>query len=407
MAVLFAPYGELLRPRSHWQLFSAGLIGRIPSALLGFSTLLLVQSTTGSFALGGLVSGTIVAANAAVGPYIGHLADRHGQRRILRVLAPINFLAIIAVLIFAMSGLGSGLLVAVAALAGGSQASIGSFTRARWSHIFGESPPLRTAFAMESMLDDCVWIVGPAIAAFLSVVVDPSIGLIVAAATGFIGALLLAAQRATDTPAQHAESYRRHFNPFHSLTVMVVLLSGLAVGLSFGVNDLSAIAIAKEDDVPQFAGFILGVFSVGSLIGGVVFGIMRDRWFHYRLFVVVCAYLALTWLPLAFAPNTLWIMILGPIAGTAAAPFIIATNRLIRSLAGDDVVTEALAWMSSAIVAGMAGGSFFGGVIVDALGARAGFATVTALMLVPLALAGVGALARKSRRVSALSPSPQ
>jgi MFS family permease len=388
-------------------MFSAGLIGRIPSAVLGFSTLLLVQSTTGSFALGGLVSGTIVAANATVGPYIGHLADRHGQRRLLRVLAPVNFLAIIAVLISAMSGVEPGLLVAVAAVAGGSQASIGSFTRARWSHIFGESPPLRTAFALESMLDDCVWIVGPAIAAFLSVVVDPSIGLIVAAATGLLGGLLLAAQRATDTPPQHAESRRRHFNPFHSLTVMVVLLSGLTVGLSFGVNDLSAIAITKEDGVPQFAGFILGVFSVGSLIGGVVFGLMRDRWSHYRLFAVVCAYLAVTWLPLAFAPNTLWFMILGPIAGTAASPFIIATNRLIRSLAGNDVVTEALAWMSSAIVAGMAGGSFFGGVIVDALGARAGFATVTALMLVPLALAGVGALARKSRRVSALSPSPQ
>lgn len=386
-------------------MFGAGLIGRIPSALLGFSTLLLVQSTTGSFALGGLVSGTIVAANALVGPYIGHLADRHGQLRILRALAPINFVAVIAVLICALSGVGPVVLVAVAAVAGGSQASIGSFTRARWSHIFGESQPLRTAFALESMLDDCVWIVGPAIAAILSVVVNPSIGLIVAAATGLTGALLLAAQRATDTPPQHAESHRQHFNPFRSVTVMVVLLSGLAVGLSFGVNDLSAIAITKEDGVPQLAGFILGVFSVGSLIGGVVFGVLRERWSHYRLVVVVCAYLAVTWLPLAFAPNTLWIMILGPIAGTAASPFIIATNRLIRSLAGDDVVTEALAWMSSAVVAGMAGGSFFGGVIVDAFGARAGFATVTVLMLVPLALtlAGVAALARNPRRFSALS----
>jgi MFS family permease len=403
---LLTPYAQLLRPRAHWSLVGAGLVARVPSAILGFSTLLLVQKTTGSFAVGGLVAGAVVLSRAIVGPVLGRIADRNGQRLILRWSAVVHIISVAALLVLAELTVSPVILVAVGIIAGGSLAPIGSFTRARWTHIYRGEPLLDTAFAMESILEDLVWIFGPAAAAFISATVNPGSGLVLSGLCGFVGSWLLSIQGFTDTPVPQVDTVHKKFNPLASGRIISILISGFVVGLAYGINDISAIAITREDGIPAFAGFIVGVFSIGSVIGGVVYGILANRSSPYRMFVGATIFMALTWLPLALAPNSFWVMGVGLIAGTAAAPFAIASNRAVEASTPPEVVTEALAWVVTTIVAGMAVGSLLGGFVIDSWGGRGGFLAVSILMTGPVIFALIGAAQKPARATQHVTSAP-
>lgn len=402
MRTLIRPYAEVLRPPSHGRIAAAGLLARMPAAILGFATLLLFQRTTDSFGLAGLVSGVIVATGAIVGPLLGNLADRHGQRRLLRWFGVTHLLTVLAMVAAAYIHLSLPLLVALAAVAGATVAPIGSFTRARWAHLYGERPELKVAFAIEAMADEMVWIIGPALAAFIATLIDPAAGLIASAVLGCAGSLLLSAQRSTDTPPRALEHPRHRFNPFRSLRLTAILVAGFAVGVSFGVDNVSAVAIAQQDRVPQLAGVILGIYSVGSIIGGFILGALPDRLGPYPLFIAVSLALAIGFAPLAFAPDTFWVMAIGFIAGATVTPYTVGANRAVESLVHRSVVTEALAWANTVILAGMAIGGPVGGLLVDAAGPRTGYLAVTLLCLLPLLIALGGLFSRRQEGVATL-----
>src|SRR5215210_3724495 len=61
----------------------AAFIGRLPLSMVGLGSVLLVQSETGSYGLGGAVAAAGAVATAVAGPVIGRLADTHAQRRVL------------------------------------------------------------------------------------------------------------------------------------------------------------------------------------------------------------------------------------------------------------------------------------------------------------------------------------
>ena len=64
-------------------LLLAGFAGRLPSAMVPLALLLMVQQTTGSYAVAGLASATHGIAMAVMSPVLGRLADRRGPRRVL------------------------------------------------------------------------------------------------------------------------------------------------------------------------------------------------------------------------------------------------------------------------------------------------------------------------------------
>ena len=76
---------------------------------------------------------------------------------------------------------------------------------ARWSGPGGTtcwpaSPQLHTAFSFESVADELVFVLGPAVVTVLSTEVFPAAGLLVATAACVAGVLWFVAQRATEPP---------------------------------------------------------------------------------------------------------------------------------------------------------------------------------------------------------------
>ena len=64
-------------------LLLAGFAGRLPSAMVPLALLLMVQQSTGSYAVAGIASATLGIAMAVMAPVLGRLADRRSPRVVL------------------------------------------------------------------------------------------------------------------------------------------------------------------------------------------------------------------------------------------------------------------------------------------------------------------------------------
>src|SRR5664280_1902930 len=77
------PYSQLLAIKGTRGFVSAGFVGRLPMSMMGLGTVLLVQSSTGSYGVAGAVAACLAIASSAAAPLVGRWIDRLGQARVL------------------------------------------------------------------------------------------------------------------------------------------------------------------------------------------------------------------------------------------------------------------------------------------------------------------------------------
>src|SRR6185503_1831240 len=130
------------------------------------------------------------------------LVDRYGQRALLIPATAVHVGSVITLAVLLESGAPDWTLLPPIFLAGFAYLSVGSLTRARWSLALAGQPELSTAYSLESILDELIFVIGPLIATLIATHVDPVIVLYVSMALVVIGALWLASQRSTEPPPQ-------------------------------------------------------------------------------------------------------------------------------------------------------------------------------------------------------------
>ena len=378
----------------------AGLVARLPLSMTGLSIVLLVSVTSGSFGRAGLVTAVATLTGALVAPLWGRLIDRVGQARVLVTAALLNNLSLGLLIMTVELGLplGSTLLAAVGAGLGFSSA--GSAVRARWVHRLGSAPLLNTAFAVEAVIDELVFIVGPVLATLLATRVHPALGLVACIGLGLAGALGLASMRDTEPPVASRTARQRGAERLPVLRLVPVGVASLALGTLFGGMEVAVIAFATEAGVLPYAGFMLMAWAAGSLVAGVLTGAVAWRASPARRFRVSSALLGLSVLPLPFltAPAAVGAALV--LSGLTIAPTLIAAIAVTQSSVPAARLTEALGWTSMGLAAGVAAGAAGLGALIDARGPQLGF---WALVGVGAAL-GVVALCVRSGPVRPGSP---
>jgi len=178
---------------------------------------------------------------------------------------------------------------------------------------------------------------------------------------------------------------------------MASLLCALMLTAGFSLVELSTVRFARSHDAPAAAGVVLAVWSLGSLLGGLLLGtrlsLIRDP--RRRLVVLMVAVGVLMLLPAA--ATTVWV--LAPllfVSGIAIAPTVAALYSQVAAEVPPDRGTEAFGWLSAGFQVGTALGALGGGLIVQTAGAHVGF----------LASAGVIALGLPGLAVAALRRRP-
>jgi MFS family permease len=346
-------------------------------SMTGIGIVLLVSLTTGSFGLAGLLTAAGTVTGAVVAPLWGRATDRVGQARVLLLAVVINTLSV-ALLVTAVElawPLAVSLVAAIGVGAGFTLA--GSAVRARWTLRLNDSPLLNTAFALEAMLDEVVFIVGPVLVTFLATALHPALGVSVSAVIGLIGAIALAVQRSSQPPIRPAS---REGNAGSSRlpwrVLLPVAIASAALGMVFGGMEVNVVAFAKEAGVLGYAGLILMAWAFGSLVAGAVSGAITWRASPAKRFRVGASLLALSLLPLPFVGHPVVLALLLTLSGIAIAPTLIASVAVTQSSVDQNRLTEALAWISTGMAAGVAIGAAAVGHVIDSLGAQAGFVAV-------------------------------
>ncbi len=391
------PYLQVLRTPHALPMVLAAFIGRLPLSMVGLGCVLLVASETGSYGLGGAVAAVGAVTTAVAGPFVGRLSDAHGQRRVL--------LPVLAVFVAS----GSTFLVAVredwplitvflaAGLAGACLPPVSSMIRVRWTHLLRGSHRLPTALAMESVVDEMVFVLGPVLVTILSTTGHATAGLVTAFVLATVGSLLFAAQRRTE-PTPTAHEHRPVSSAMRSDGLKVLFVVAAGVGTVLGTLQICLVAFADELDDKAMTGVLIAGLAVGSMISGIGWGAVHWRLpLRHRLAGVLVLLTVLS-APLMLV-REIWLMVpFVVLAGIAVSPVLISAFTLAEQLVPRAAVTEAFTWIGTALALGVAVGASVSGKIVDISGSNAAFSVATVAAAIA---AVVVALTQRSLHVPA------
>ena len=377
-------YRQVLTIPGAVQFSTAGLIGRMPIAMVGLGIVLLVSDRTGSYSVAGAVSASYIAANAVLAVPLARLVDRLGQGRVLGLAASVSAVGLALLMIVVEAGWETPWPHLFAALGGATMPNVGAAVRARWSHAVEERKLLDTAFAVEAVNDEVVFIVGPTVTTLLASAVHPLAGLVTAAVASMLGTWWLVSQRGSEPPRRTIAT-AEHSAPMPWRSLAPLVAGATMLGVLFGGSEVATVAFADEAGKPVAAGILLAIWALGSLISGVVSGSIvfrRTPATRYRWGILA---LALLMAPLPFVDGMLVLGGLLFLAGFAISPTLIAGVSWVQAIVPADRLNEGMTVFTTGMVVGVAPGAAIVGAVVDRAGASASF-------LVPAAAGVVGAL---------------
>ncbi|MBX6752068.1 MAG: MFS transporter, partial [Micromonosporaceae bacterium] len=181
-----APYRQVLAVPGVRSLLLAGILARVPATAVGITLTLHVSTALGlSWARAGVVTAAYTIGAAIGQPLTGRLLDRRGLR--LTMLLTTGGQAVVWAL---APHLSYDALVAAAVVGGLSGPPIFSVVRLSLAALI-PADQRRTAFALDSMIVELSYMVGPALAVVLATSLAPGYGLYaLAAGLAASGALL-------------------------------------------------------------------------------------------------------------------------------------------------------------------------------------------------------------------------
>ena len=392
-------------------LLVVGVIARLGIGMTPLALLLLVQQTTGRYTPAAVAAGLYALAIAAVGPVAGRLADRVGAAPILLVTAVAHPLALTGVLVASRGGRGT--LVAIfvaAAVAGATYPPLTAALRGAWHDVTepasGRHPLRGTALAAETSLFEIVFVVGPLLVAGFVAFADPAAALAAAAVVTFLGTAIVARGRVMRGRRPHPAEHRaRGLGPLRVSGFPGLLACAAGLGVAFGAAGVTVPAYATSHAGPEaesLGGVLLGVWGIGSTVGGIWFGTRRPSMALARQFAWLLAALATTFAVLAAMPTPAALGVALVLGGATIAPALTVENSLVGRIAPAGMLNEAYTWVVTVAVAASAVGGSVAGVIVDQPGGVPwAFLFAGAAVGAAAVVAGLpaGAIARADARV--------
>jgi MFS family permease len=340
------------------------IAGSMPIGMFGLAILLLARDATGSLADAGRIVGAFTLANAFGAVAQGRLIDRHGQGPVLRTAACAHLPALIALVVVAHEHAASWILAVVALSGGATIPQLPAAMRSLWSMLTESDEQRETAYAMVAIAFEVAVVTAPAIVALIVAVASPTLAVLIAAALGSSAAIAF-----TVTPASRRWRGVRHqagwLGPLTAPGMRTVCGVLLTFGTAFGIVQVAVPAFTLERGSASAGGALLACLSLGSLIGGVVYGARRWPGALPPRLVAVMLGLGTGYALLALPSGYLPLAVLLVLAGTLLAPASVICSTLLDTVAPPGTVTEAFAVMVTGIVAGVAIGAALGGSIVE------------------------------------------
>lgn len=371
---MFTRYRTVLARPGALRFSGGAMLARLPISIVTLGIVLLVTGLGRSYGLAGALTAAYTISNGLMAIVQGRLLDRLGQARVLPVAASVFGVAIVMLVAGVESGWPDPVAFVAAAVAGAAYPPIGSCVRARWSYVLaGEPTEIQTAYALESVIDEAIFIIGPTVATVLATTWHAWAGLGLALVTGVGGSLYLGRQRATQPDPQPPEHEHDPRPPMPWRWVVPLAVVSLALGSMFAAAEVATVAFSGEQHAKPYAGVLLASWALGSMLSGLVTGT-----FHWRrpaVFRVQIGSLALAllMLPITLVGSMVVMALALFVAGLAIAPTLIASMTATEQMVPSLRLTEGIAIMHTGLAAGLAPGAALAGLVIDAHGASAAY----------------------------------
>jgi MFS family permease len=194
-------YFQVLRLPRAARLFGFALWARLSYGTIFLSLTLALVRATGSYTTTGACIAMFGLASALLVPARAALIDRHGMRRALSPMAVVyaSLLALITVTIVTKHSAGATtlphstvfLLFALCTAAGATAPPLGPSMRALWAELAADPETRRRAFALDTVCEEALYLVGPLLAGALATWGAPVAGVAVSAVLVLTGTLAM------------------------------------------------------------------------------------------------------------------------------------------------------------------------------------------------------------------------
>jgi MFS family permease len=369
---MVAKYRSVLSIPGCARVFATALIGRLPQGMSSLAILLLVRAATHSYPAAGIAVGAFAFATAAGSPLQGRLVDRYGRARVLVPAALLQGVLLVALVLAAHGRASGAALVVLAAAAGSLSPAIAPSVRALLGEVTADREIRETAYALESVIQELIWITGPLIVALAVAVVSPA-SAVVLSAVCCIGGTILFVRSPLVRGARRRDHRREGASALANPELRVLLAPMMLMGAALGAIDVGLPSLALHAGSRPSSGLLLALWSLGSLSGGLWYGSRSWRAPLSRRYRVLTVATVISTAPLIAARTIPEGMITAALAGVTIAPTFSCLYSLVGRVVNPGVETEAFTWAASALIVGLAVGSSLGGAAIGAMGVSGPF----------------------------------
>jgi MFS family permease len=356
-------YANLLRTPGVAQIIAAQLTARMPSGMISLAYLLHIEQMFNSYGLAGLVLAATSLGQAIAGPVTSRLMGRLGMRSVITVTIIVASASMVAVA-YVVAPIG--FYIAVGFIGGLATPPIQPAVRTIYPTMVN-SKQLTPLFSIDASAQELIWIAGPVVTVFMATQVSTDAAIMLALALLVLGGMWFLLRPELGTvriPVSKTKMGTVLKKPAVLLTTVVgFLLIGAA-----GAVEVAVVAVFGHGG-PE-AGFVLAIWAIGSLIGGLALGhVPIGPWALAVRMVAVFIGIALAGIVLEFW----WIAGALLIAGAGIAPALAVMFAVVSSSVKFSDTAEAYGWMGSGQLTGAALGSAVAGFAVDGFGPVGGF----------------------------------
>lgn len=370
---MLTPYRVILSLPGALAFCSFGLVARLSASMMGLSLLLLLSDERGSYAVAGQVTGAYVLFASVVGPLQARVVDRYGQRATLLPLAFVNMVAKCAIVLTVALGFASPVPQICAAIGGTTSPLVGTYVRARWSTLLKDRSQLRTAYALESLLEDVCSVIGPPLATLLASNFSPIVGLAVAIGCSYVGTTLFALQSRTEPAVSERVERNSARERVRWLSLSTVCLTTAGLGTLSGSINVAVVAFCSEEKVRGLTGLLLGAMAVASILAALAVGVAKFKLSPQRQVQVAALAAALLLAPLPLSDGIVLMSVIMTLVAFALSPAMIASFSAVEQVVPASRLSEGIAWTTSSMLGGYSLGAAVAGSVVDSHHAAAAF----------------------------------
>ncbi|MGJ4844293.1 MULTISPECIES: MFS transporter [unclassified Leifsonia] len=352
-------YSSLLKTPGVTRIIAAQLLARFPFGMLSLAFLLHIEHVHHSYGAAGLVLGAMSIGQAIAGPMTSRLMGILGMRLVLWTTLVLCAVAVAAIGLFVMP---IPLTMGIAFFAGLSMPPIQPAVRTIYPKMVN-SRQLTPLFSLDASAQEIIWIAGPVAITFVATQIGTVEGILMSVAIMLLGGLWFISS--PEVGRVRIPRSKRRFGvvlarpPVLLATVVGFLLIGSCAAIEAGV-------VANFGEGSPFAGIVLAIWSLGSLVGGLAFGhVPIGPWATARRMLIVFVGVVIS----TFMLGSWWGLSLTLIiAGLGIAPALAVLFAIVSASVKFSDTAEAYGWVGTGQLIGAALGSALAGFLIDGTG---------------------------------------